>query len=136
MNQESCLLQLREENLDLLALRVHGVVALILVVAERREIPNAIRELPEFFREAERGKQAIGTVRERALERGVAGDARFELLVSSFPRLPVRVDVAQIPLELVRDLLAPAAPRLRWLRCGDVRRVETFSQRHLVTIVE
>ena len=39
LNQDSACFQRREQNLHLLALRVDRVVALILVVAERREVP-------------------------------------------------------------------------------------------------
>ena len=61
------LLPAREQNLHLLAARVDRVVALILVVAQRREIPDAIGELPELFRQFERIEQAIRTARRACL---------------------------------------------------------------------
>ena len=57
----------REQDLDLLALRVDRVVALILVVLKRRVIPHAMRELSEILRQAERLEEAVRSLRERSL---------------------------------------------------------------------
>src|SRR5205823_8313766 len=55
------LLPLREENLHFLSAGVDRVVALILVVLQRREIPDAVRELAKLFRKRERRLQSFGS---------------------------------------------------------------------------
>ena len=52
---------LGEQNLHLLPPRVHLVVALILVVLQRREVPDLVRELPDLVRDLVGGQQT-GTV--------------------------------------------------------------------------
>ena len=122
------LLPFGEKNLDLLAPRVHAVVALIFVVPERGEIPDAIRQLPEGLGEAERGKQAFGPLRQRALQRRIPVDPRVELLVARLPLLPALKDVRQIPLVAVIDVSAIAAACR--LGCGGFRGMEEVTGLH------
>ena len=82
------LLPPREENLDLLTLGANGVVALILVVSQRRKVPDTVGELPERFRQPERFEQLLGATRQRALERGVAVDSRPRAAGSPPPTPP------------------------------------------------
>ena len=82
------LLPAREQQLHLLAARVDRVVALVLVVLERREVPHAIRELAELLGQPERFEQPLGSLRQRALQRGVALDALLELAVRGRPSRP------------------------------------------------
>ena len=124
LNQDSAWLEPREQDLDLLPLRVDGVVALILVVLQRREIPDAVGELAHRLGQAERLEQLVGPAGERALERGVGLDVGFELLVGTLPRLPVGKDVRQVPLEPIGDLLTEPAADSGRLSRGDVGRTE------------
>ena len=98
-----------KENLDLLPFRIDGVVPLILVVAQRREVPDPIRQLSEVFRQPERVEQPIGSSGERALQRGVALDAGLEALVAGLPRVPALENVGEVPLVAVGDVLTAAA---------------------------
>ena len=98
----------RDQRLHLLFPRVHVVVALILVVAERGKEVDAIRQLPELVAEPVGGQQPIGSLGERAFQRGIVIDAPVELRARAIPRVPVRIDIEQIPLELVVDVRAVA----------------------------
>ena len=110
------LLPPRKEDLHLLPPRVDRVVALVLVVLKRWVVPHAVRELAELFGEPKRLQQRLGSLRERALQRRVSIDARFELLVRGIPRLPALEDVPDVPLEMLGDFGAVATARRR--RCG------------------
>ena len=103
--------RLREQNLHLLALRVDLIVALILVVPQRREVPHFIGELADVVREAQRREQMGWTPRERALQRGILRDLDFQLGVGRLPGVPVSENIGQQPLEAVRNLRAVAQRR-------------------------
>ena len=105
------LLPAGEQDLHLLAARVDRVVALVLVVLQRRVVPDAVGELTQLFREPERLEQRLGPLRQRAFQRRVAIDARFELLVGGVPRFPALEDVLDVPLESIVDLGTVAASR-------------------------
>ncbi len=92
---------LREQDLDLLAPGVDLVVALILVVLQAREVPHLVGELADVVGQLHRGEQAVGALRERALQRGVGGDLGLELVVAALPRLPAGEDVVEVPLVAV-----------------------------------
>ncbi len=105
--------ELREENLHLLAPGVHLVVALVLVVLQRDEIPDLVGQLADLVRQLVGRQQLIGTLGERALQGAVGGDLQVELVVRALPRVPVRKDVVEIPLEAISDRVPIAQ---RW--CG------------------
>ncbi len=109
------LLPAGEQNLDLLSLRVDAVVALILVVAQRREIPDAIGQLSQGFGQPEGIEQPAGTLGKRALQRRVFVDAGLQAFVARFPLFPGGEDVGEVPLVAIGDVVAPAAARCRGL---------------------
>jgi hypothetical protein len=79
------LLPAREQDLHLLAPRVDRVVALILVVLQRRVVPHSVRELAERLGQAERVEQLRGALSKRPFQRGVLADPAVELLVRLLP---------------------------------------------------
>ena len=105
--------RLREQNLDLLPLRVDLVVALILVVPERREVPDLVLELADVVAQLQRRQQLIRSAAEGALEGRKLRDLRLELVVRRLPGRPVREDMSEIPFETRRDLVAFAERRRR-----------------------
>ena len=113
----------RKQQLHLLPPRVDGVVALVFVVAQRREIPDAVGELSELLGHAERRDQRLGPLRQRPLERGVAIDPGVEAREALLPLLPAREDVGEVPLEPLGDVGALAAAAGRRLGLGHVRRM-------------
>ena len=103
--------ELREENLHLLASGVHLVVALILVVLQRDEIPDLVGKLADLVRQLVGRQQLIGTLGERALQGAVGGGLQVELVVRTLPRVPVRKDVREVPLEAIGNRVAIAKRR-------------------------
>ncbi len=100
--------RLREQDLDFLPPGVRLVVALILVVAERREVPDFVFELPDVVAELQRSEQGVAALRQRALERAEFADFLIQLTVGGLPRVPVRIDPGEIPLVLIGNLVAVA----------------------------
>ena len=133
LNQALACAGLGEQNLHLLAPRVDLVVALILVVLQRGEIPDLVRELADVVGQLHRREQSLGALRQRALQRGVGADFRFELVVGGLPLRPVREDVREVPLEPIGNVGAVAQFRCRgcfdgsegihWDRIAQVRPV-------------
>ena len=111
------LVRLREQNLHLLTARVDLVVALVLVVLERGEVPDLIRELADVVGQLHRGEQPVGALGQRALQSGVGADLPLELVVGRLPLGPGREDVREVPLESIGDVAdAREAAKRLWLR--------------------
>ena len=91
--------RLGEQNLDLLPPRVDRVVPLILVVHQRRVVPDLVGQLADLIRQRHRGEQLVRAARERPLKRGVRGDFRLEFVVGGLPCLPTLEDMRQVPFE-------------------------------------
>ena len=108
------LTRLGEQDLHLLAPRVDLVVALILVVPERREVPDLISQLADRIRQLERVQQPLGSQRERPLKRRVLRDPGLELVVRGFPARPVLENVLEVPLEAIRNVVAIVQDRCGW----------------------
>ncbi len=96
--------RLGEQDLHLLPPRVDLVVALVLVVPERREVPHLVFELADLVAQPQRGEQPLAALAERSLKRRERGDLPVELVVRRLPRVPVGEDVLEVPLEAIRDL--------------------------------
>ena len=120
--------RLGEEDLDFLTLRVHLVVALVLVVTERCEIPDLVFELTDFVAQHERREHGVRSPRQRTAQRRKLVNLAVELGVRAVPGIPVGIDLGEIPFEALGDLVA--LPQ-RW--CG--RRFGRFQQVH-PTIIE
>ena len=95
------LTRLGEQDLHLLTPCVDLVVALILVVPERREVPDFIRQLADRIRQLERVQQPLGSQRECPLKRRVLCDLALELVVRGFPARPVLENMREVPLEAI-----------------------------------
>ena len=107
------LLPAREEHLHALALGVDGVVALVLVVAERRVVPDAVGELAELVLQAQHGEQRGGALRQRALQARQAVDELAQLVAGLLPLLPAGEDRPQVPAVAGVDLVAHVRARRR-----------------------
>ena len=121
LNHDSACCQPREQDLHLLPLRVDGVVALVLVVLQRREIPDAVGELAELFGEPER-RRAACRARRRACpsaRRSARCPPRAACRRPPTPPSSGKMSV-QVPLEPIGDLVAAPAADLRRLGRGDV----------------
>ena len=105
------LVRLRKEDLHLLAACVDRVVALILVVFQRREIPDLVCQLPDVVGEPHRREQTIAAGRERSLERRVVANLPVELIERLLPRVPVGKNIRKVPLEVIGDYLSLAELR-------------------------
>ena len=119
------LTRLREQNLDLLPLRIDLVVALILVVLQRREIPHLVGKLSDVVGQLHGGEQLLRTLRQRPLQRGIRGNLLFQFRVRRPPGRPIGKDVGQVPLESIGNVLA--IPQL-WCRPCLGRRKQTHPQ--------
>ena len=95
-----------KENLNLLTSRVDGVVALVLVVVKRREIPDPVAESTHRIHRAERRKQVVGTLDECAPQRGERGNFRLQIAVGQCPLVPVEANRRQIPRVARRNRVA------------------------------
>ena len=91
------LLPFRDQQLHALAAGVDGVVALILVVLQRRVIPDLVTQLREGVAIAQGAEQLVRTLRQRALIFLVGFDAVVELCEGRFPRVPAAEDGTEIP---------------------------------------
>ena len=100
------LVQLREQDLHLLPFGVHLVVALILVVPQRGEVPDAVGQLSDVVGEAERGQQAVGALHQRALQGRKGSDFRIQGVVGRLPRGPVGKNVGERPFEPLGNRIA------------------------------
>jgi hypothetical protein len=112
------LLPARKQQLHLLPSRVDRVVALILVVLQRREVPHAIRELPELLGQPERFEQPPRSLCQGPLEGGVLLDALLERSEGGLPLIPVPKDIEEVPFEPVGNLEAVPRSRGRMGRRG------------------
>ncbi len=95
---------LREQNLHLLAFGVDFVVALVLVVLQRREVPDQVFELADLVGEHERAQGACRGRSPACPQRGVLRDLLVERVVGALPRIPVGKDVREIPFEAIGNL--------------------------------
>src|SRR6185503_16452688 len=93
--------RLGEQNLDLLALRIGLVVALILVVTQRREVPHLVFELSDLVAKNQRRQQRVCSVDECAAQRAKGVNLAVKLSVGSLPGAPVRKDSGEIPLKAI-----------------------------------
>ena len=87
----------REQNLDLLPSSVDVVVPLILVVAQRRVVPDAIAEHAHAIHRAERIEQRLGTAGQRPLPGLERLDLRVQLPIAPLPLVPASADVTEVP---------------------------------------
>ncbi len=92
------------EQLHLLPAGVDGVVALILVVLQRRVVPDLVGELSQPVAVLEGLLQDVGPLGQPALVARVPGDGRVQLREARFPVLPGREDGTRVPLVPIRDL--------------------------------
>ena len=107
------------QQLHALAPRVHGVVALIFVVLQRRVVPHAEGELAQRVAVTECSQQALGPLRQRPLVDLVGLDAALEIAEAGFPRFPAGEDGAQVPGVLGVDRLTSGnGGRRRGHGCG------------------
>ncbi len=129
------LLPAREQDLNLLPPRVDRVVALVLVVTQRGEIPHTVRELSERFGEPERVEQTLRAARQRALQRGVSRRCPPRV-VCTRPPTPPSSGRCRRRFHLKRSgiSLAIAAAGLRRFRRGDVGRRIELGGCHFATI--
>ena len=88
LNQELGLLLAREQDLNLLPSRVDLVVALILVVLQRRVVPDPIAERAHAIHRPERVEQRLRTAGQRALPRLEAVDRRIEFAIARLTTRP------------------------------------------------
>ena len=105
--------RLGEQNLDLLSACVDLVVALVLVVPKRREVPHLVFELADLVAEAQRRQQRLAPLAKRSLECRERIDLPVELGVGRLPLVPRGEDVLQVPLESLGDAVAVAERRCR-----------------------
>ncbi len=98
--------RLCEQDLHLLTLGVDLVVALILVVAERGEVPDLVLELADVVAQFERREQCVRTARQRPLQRGERRNLPVEVLVRRIPGVPVGKNICEIPFETIGNLVA------------------------------
>ena len=126
--------QPRKQDLHLLPLGIDGVVALILVVLKRREIPDPIGELPKLLGQSECVQERVRAAGKSTFQRGVPRDAGFELLVALVPGVPVGKDIRQIPFEAFGHVLATTGPDLRWLGSRNIGWGKNGQRAHLITI--
>jgi hypothetical protein len=103
--------ELGEENLHLLPPGVHLVVALVLVVLQGDEIPDAVRDLADLVRQLVGRQQSLGTAGERALQGAVRRRLHLEIVVRPLPLVPVRKDMREVPLEAIGNGVAFAQRR-------------------------
>jgi hypothetical protein len=109
------LVRLGEQNLHLLTAGVDLVVALILVVLERGEVPDLIRELADVVGQLHRRQQSVGAFGQRALQSGVGANLPLEVVVGPLPLGPGREDVREVPFESVGNVVTLA--KLQTGRC-------------------
>jgi hypothetical protein len=117
------LLLLGEENLHLLAAGVVLVVALILVVPERRVVPDAVAEGSHFVHGTKCVEEGIGSRRQRPAPLCKGSDGVVEPAVAAQPFVGSGADRRQVPSISGGDRLPlgrSAAPGL--IRLGHDRR--------------
>ena len=105
-------------------LRVDLVVALILVVPERREVPHLVRRAGRSRRDSfSAASSRSAPCAERALQRGVRGNLGLELGVGALPLVPVGEDVRQVPFEAIGNTVAVAQLGCSRRRCRSGERI-------------
>ena len=92
-----------EHDLDLLPLGVALVVALVLVVVERRVVPDPVAQRTHFVHRAQRGQQIRGAVGQRAAQPRERLDRLLEPAIRPAPVVPVVADRGQVPAVALGD---------------------------------
>src|SRR5262245_33272800 len=102
----ACLLLLGKQNLHLLASRVDLVVALILVVMQRREVPDAVAERTHRVHRLEGANQPLRSLPQCSLKTRKGRNRLVELCVRRVPFVPTLTNRREVPLVSRRNRVA------------------------------
>src|SRR5262249_5531414 len=113
----ACLLLPGEQNLHLLAPCVDLVVALILVVVQRREVPHTVTERPHGIHRLEGGHQSLSSLSQRSLKSRKRRNRFVKLRVRGVPFVPALANRCEVPRVSRRNRVAGRKIAGLWTEC-------------------